>query len=121
MKIISVKDTILYSEDRMVVMVLLYLKLMQMNICPYNKDLDIITDLYLKGGYNSDTQSEFIEHCIKNKYKRSSQSLRNTLSKYVKLGVFVKPKNKSLHLSSALLPPITYDKLILDLKISHAN
>lgn len=118
----SFLDKVLLSDKRDVLRVHLYLKFLQYGITPYENDMDIIIELYCFGGYsNSKKQDEFFDLCLERRYKKSKQSIRNTLSKYTNLGVFEKPKNTSLSVSSKYIPPIEFDRLLLQHTISHAN
>lgn len=115
-------DTILLPTKRDVLRVHLYFKLIQHGIKPAEHDMDIIIELYLFGGYNTSTeQKEFIDRCIDKKYRKTAQSVRNTLSEYVALGVFKKPRNKILHIDNKFIHDIKCDKLILQHTISHAE
>lgn len=118
----SFLDKVLLPDRRDVLRVHLYLKFLQYGISPYENDMDIIIELYCFGGYNnSQQQDEFFDLCLEKKYKKSKQSVRNTLSKYTNLGVFEKPRNTSLSVSSKYIPPIEFDRLLLQHTISHAN
>lgn len=117
-----ITDRVLLPNKKDVIKVHLYLKFIQYGIKPFENDLDIILELYLFGGYkNTEEQSRFIKLCIDKNLRKSEQSVRNTLSKYVSNGVFEKPKNASLYLSNKFLPDIKFDKLILEYFISHAE
>lgn len=118
----SFLDKVLLPDKRDVLRIHLYLKFLQYGIQPYENDIDIIIELYCFGGYsNSQKQDEFFDLCLSKKYKKSKQSIRNTLSKYTNLGVFEKPKNTSLSVSSKYIPPIQFDKLLLQHTVSHAK
>ena len=79
-------------------------------------------ELYLFGGYNnSDEQRKFIELCMEKNLKKSPQSVRNTLSKYVNIGVFDMPRNTVLSLNEKFIPRLDCDKLLLKHVISHAE
>ena len=115
-------DKVLLQDKRDVLRVHLYLKFLQYGIQPYENDLDIIIELYCFGGYaNAQKQDEFFDLCLEKKYKKSKQSIRNTLSKYTNLGVFEKPRNTSLSVSPKYIPPIEFDRLLLQHTISHAK
>lgn len=122
MDIKSFSDKILLPSKKDVLRVHLYLKLLQYGIKPFENDLDIILELYLFGGYsNKDEQLNFIQMCMDKKLKKTNQSVRNTLSKYVIAGVFTKPKNTNLYLDDKFIPKIECDKLVLQHLISHAD
>lgn len=122
MVIKAFSDRVLLKEIRDVLRVHLYFKLMQHGIKPFENDISIMIELYLFGGYsNSEEQSKFIDICIKKKLKKSDQSVRNTLSKYVAKGVFKKPKNKHLSLDERFIPRVQCDKLVLQHTITHAE
>lgn len=122
MVIKSFLDKVLLPDKRDVLRVHLYLKFLQYGIQPYENDLNIVIELYTFGGYtNSQKQEEFFDLCLDKKYKKSRQSIRNTLSKYTNLGVFEKPRNTSLSVSSKYIPPISFDRLLLQHTVTHAN
>lgn len=118
----SLSDKVLLRSKKDVLRLHLYLKFLQYGIKPFENDIDIIVELYLFGGYtNSDEQNQFIKICLDKKLKKSSQSVRNTLSKYVILGIFSKPKNSVLKIEDKFIPSIEFDKLILQHTVSHAE
>src|SRR6476469_4887187 len=118
----SLDDVVILPSKRDVLRVHIYTKLLKEGIKPFENDLDIILELYMFGGYNNpEEQNEFIEICLKKKMKKSKQSLRNTLSKYVTLGVFDKPKNTILHVNPKFIEQVKCDKLVLLHKVSHAE
>lgn len=122
MLIKSFKDTILLDSRLDVLRIHLYTKLLQMGIKPFENDIDIILELYSFGGYsNADEQRKFIRICMDKLFKRSDQSLRNTLSKYTTLGVFERIRNSSLKISDRFLPSVECDKLVLQHTVSHAK
>ncbi len=118
----SFVDKVLLPDKRDVLRIHLYLKFIQYGITPYENDINIVLELYCFGGY-ADTkgQAEFFDACLEKKYKKSKQSIRNTLSKYTNLGVFEKPKNTSLSVSPKYLPKTDFDKLLLQHVVTHAN
>lgn len=118
----SFLDKVLLPDKRDVLRVHLYLKFLQYGITPYENDMDIVLELYCFGGYSSsDKQDQFFDTCLEKKYKKSKQSIRNTLSKYTNLGVFEKPRNTSLSVSSKFIPHIEFDRLLLQHTVSHAK
>lgn len=122
MEIKSFRETVLLTEKRDVLRVHLYFKLIENGVKPFENDIDIMLELYMFGGYsNSSQQSQFITRCLEKGLKKSSQSLRNTLSKYVNIGVFDKPKNTILRVNEKYLPKVECDRLVLQHVISHAK
>ncbi len=122
MDIKSFADKVLLGEKRDVLRLHLYFKLLQFGIKPFENDIDIILELYFYGGYkNSEQQAKFIDICMEKELKRSKQSVRNTLSKYVSIGLFDKPKNTTLHVNEKFIPNVSCDRIILEHKISHAK
>jgi|SRR5882672_3039731 len=118
----SFQDKVLLPDKRDVLRVHLYLKFLQYGVQPYENDMSIVLELYCFGGYSdSKKQEEFFDICLNKKYKKSKQSIRNTLSKYTNLGVFEKPRNTSLSVSSKYIPKVEFDKLLLQPSVSHAN
>lgn len=122
MEIKSFSDKVLLGEKKDVLRLHLYFKLLQFGIKPFENDIDIILELYLFGGYsNSQEQTEFIDICMQKGLRKSKQSVRNALSKYVNEGVFDKPKNSVLSINDKFIPKVECDKIILEHKISHAK
>ena len=122
MLIKSISDKVLLKGKRDVLRLHLYLKLLEFGIRPFENDMEIILELFEFGGYsNKEEQSKFIDLCLEKKLKRSHQSIRNTLSKYVGLGVFEKPKNRNLKVSEEFIPRVICDKMVLQHTISHAS
>lgn len=122
MNIKAFSDKSLLPTKKDVLRVHLYFKLIQNNIKPFENDIDIILELYHFGGYsNSAEQSGFIKACLEKGYKKSPQSLRNTLSKYVNSGVFLKSRNTSLQVNDLFIPKVECDKIMLQHVISHAE
>lgn len=122
MVIKSFQDVVLLSDKKDVLRVHLYLKFIQYGIQPYENDLDIVLELYCFGGYDSgEKQDQFFNLCLEKKFKKSKQSIRNTLSKYTNLGVFEKRKNKTLTVSDKYIPNVKFDKVVLQHCLSHEN
>lgn len=122
MVIKSFLDKVLLPDKRDVLRIHLYLKFLQYGINPYDNDMNIVIELYTFGGYsNSQKQEQFFDLCLERKYKKSRQSIRNTLSKYTNLGVFEKARNTSLSVSAKFIPSIEFDRLLLQHTITHAN
>ncbi len=118
----SLSDIALLRTKRDVLRVHLYFKMVQFGIKPFENDLDIIIELYEFGGYtNTEQQSRFISLCLEKGLRKSAQSVRNALSKYVNIGVFEKPKNAVLRLSDRFIPQVKADKIVLEHRISHAE
>lgn len=116
------EDKVLLPGKKDVLRIHLYFKLLQFGIKPFENDIDIMLELYNFGGYtNAEEQNTFINLCLKKKLKKSDQSVRNTLSKYVNIGVFEKPRNSVLYINEKFLPKVQCDKLMLQHIISHAE
>lgn len=122
MTIKSFIDKVLLPHKKDVLRIHLYSKLVQYGIRPFENDIDIVLELYLFGGYsNAEEQTKFINLCISKGLKKTPQSLRNTLSKYVNIGIFEKPKNTILKVNDKFLPKVECDKLVLQHTVSHAK
>lgn len=122
MEIKALKEKVLLVDKKDVLRIHLYFKLVENGIRPFENDMEVMLELYMFGGYsNSDEQALFIKTCITKGLKKSSQSLRNTLSKYVRMGIFDKPKNTILSVNEKFLPKVECDRLVLQHIISHAK
>ena len=117
----SLNDIITVPSRRDVVRIHLYSKLIQYGIQPYENDIDMILELYFFGGYTEENQMSFFDICLEKRYKKSQQSVRNTLSKYTSLGVLEKPRNRRLFVSSKFVPSVDCDLLVLSHKVTHAD
>jgi hypothetical protein len=122
MVIKSFVDKVLLPDRRDVLRIHLYTKFIQYGIQPYENDINIVLELYCFGGYSdADKQDEFFAICLDKKYKKSKQSIRNTLSKYTNLGVFERVRNTHLRVSPKYIPTIEFDRLVLQHVVSHAK
>lgn len=118
----GISDRIILGKRDQVLQTHIFIKMLQYNIRPLEKDIFIIVELYRFGGYNnSEEQAKFIDTCLKKGYRKSEQSLRNAISKYIRNGMFEKRRNSTLKVSENFLPKIECDKLILEYIISHAE
>lgn len=119
---VQFSDKILFEDLRDVLRVHLYTKLLEHKIKPCQKDIDLIVELYLCGGYSgTEEQTAFIKTCLEKKYFRTTQSVRNTLSKYTTLKVLHRPKNRKLYLSPDFIPTTDFDTLLIHHYISHRH
>ena len=114
-------DTIVLPTKRDVLRIHLYSKLVESGIQPFENDIDMVLELYCFGGYTEENQKKFFDTCLEKKYKKSEQSIRNTLSKYTSLGVLEKPKNRHLFVNDKFIPNIKCDLLVLQHKVTHAD
>lgn len=122
MEIKVLKDKILLREKNDVLRLFLYGKLLEKGIRPLENDINILLELYQFGGfYNKEQRNQFIQNCLHKAYRRSAQSVSNTLSTYTKLNVLKKPKNSKRFLNEEYLPTVDCDKLVLQSLISHSN
>jgi len=121
MVIKSFPDKILLPTRRDVLRVHLYAKFLEHGIRPFEADIDMVVELYCYGGYNESTQKGFFDICLEKKYRKSEQSVRNTLSKYTTLGVLEKPRNRQLKVSQRFIQSVDCDLLVLEHKITHAD
>lgn len=120
MNVNKIAEVMLLKDKRDVLRIHLYSKLIQKDIIPYDKDLDVLINLYEMGGYsNEKEQTQFFNSCINKKYKKSIQSIRNTLALYTEIGILNKPKNKKRFVSESWIPSSMDSILFLDYKISH--
>lgn len=120
--IVAVSDKTLLKTKRDVIRLHLYLKFLERGIRPLEKDMELILELFEFGGYmNKEEQDDFIHLCLEKEYRKSEQSVRNTLSKYVSLGVFKKSKNTKLKVSEDFIPSVDCNKIVLKYIVSHAD
>lgn len=117
----SFPDKIVLPTRRDVLRVHLYSKFIEFGIQPFENDIDMVLELYLFGGYNEENQRRFFDICLEKRYRKSEQSVRNTLSKYTSLGVLEKPKNRFLYVSDKFIPKVDCDLLVLEHKVTHAD
>lgn len=120
MEIKAFSDKVILTKKEDVLRLHLYTKLLQYGIKPFENDIDIILELYLFGGYsNGEQQALFIKQCLDKNLKKTEQSVRNILSKYTRLKVFDKPKNRMLKLNDKYLPTVNFDRLVLQHLVTH--
>lgn len=122
MVIKSISDKILFRSKRDVLKFHLYMKMIQKGIRPFEKDIEILLELSEVNGYSSkEEQESFIQTCLDKKLKNCAQSVRNTVSKFVGLGILIKPRNRVIKINEEFIPNVVCDKVVLQHIISHAD
>ena len=100
----------------------LYFILLKKGTPTSESNMELIIELFLMGGYATiEEQVKFIDNCLAGKVKRSRQSIRNSISRNIKQGIFIKKRNCHLEVSEDYLPKTIFDKLILKYTLSHAD
>lgn len=118
----SFSDKLLLPTKRDVLKVYLYFKILNTEINASESDINVIIQLYLNEGYSSAAeQAEFFRVCLEKDLKKSEQSVRNTISKFINLGVLLKTKHCTCSVNEEFLPKTDFDKLMLKYVISHAD
>lgn len=98
------------------------MKCYELGDIPEKSELDVLEYLYSIGGINGkDSNKNFIDYCVINKFRGSDQSVRNVLSKYTDLGLLIKPKNCIRKFKDVLLPVIEGDIFVLQYFITNLN
>lgn len=116
-----IEDKIRLRSRRDVLRLFLYTKLVERGIDFSGSELDVLMELYNIGGYeNIDTEKEFFNACIEKKFRRSWQSVRNVLTRFVNLGVVKKPRIHQRSVSSDFLPVVESPILGLMFFVSNA-
>lgn len=121
MSFLKIEESIVFKDRDNLISTHFYLQLKKMNIAISPKDLFLLVELYKMGGYsNKDEQNRFFDICIRNKYKKTIQSVRNTLNKYTEKGILLKPKNSQRYISGDFAPEYTDTKLGIIYKMTHS-
>jgi len=116
-----IEDKIRLREKRDVFRLLLYIKLTEKGIPFHESELNVLCELYEQGGYIDDaTQQVFMDNCLQKKFRKSKQSIRNVLAKFVNHGVIKKHRNFNCHISHDYIPPIDAEIIGLMFYVSHA-
>lgn len=116
-----IEDRVRLQTKREVLRLLLYTKLTEKGIQFSESELDVLMELHQLGGYcDVDQEGEFITSCITKRFRRSVQSTRNVVTKFVNHGVIRKSKSHQRFVSNDYLPAIEADVIGLMFFVSNA-
>lgn len=117
-----IEDKIRLRYKRDVFRLLLYIKLIEKGIPFHESELDVLCELHQRGGYTDDlTQQVFMDNCLSKGFRKSKQSIRNVLAKFVNQGVIKKTRNFNCHISHDYIPPVEAEMIGLMFYVSHAS
>lgn len=120
MSFLKIEESIVFNDRDNLISTHFYLQLKKLGIAISPKDLSLLVEFYKMGGYsNKDEQNLFFKKCIDNKYKKTMQSVRNTLNKYTKKGILLRPKNSQRYMSEEFAPEYSDTKLGIIYKMTH--
>lgn len=116
-----IKNNLKLKTKRDMVRFHIFVKCFILGNYPEQSALDILEHLYNCNGISSkDENNAFIDYCVNNKLRASSQSVRNVLSMYTELGLLVKPKNCVRYFKEELLPQLP-EEFVLNYFITNLN
>lgn len=120
MAFLKIEEQLIFDNQKDLITVHFYLLLKKKNIDVSPKDLDLLVELYRLGGYSSkEERDNFLNRCVENEYKRSVQSVRNTLNFFTEKGILVKPKNSQRYVSKDFSPEYNGEKIGIIYKMTH--
>lgn len=120
MSFLKIEETITFKDKEELISIHFYLQLKKHNILISPKDLGLLVELYKAGGYsNKEEQALFFQTCLDKKFKKTVQSVRNTLNKYTEKGILIKPKNSQRVISSDFSPAYSETRLGIIYKMTH--
>lgn len=120
MSFLKIEETITFPEKDSLISTHFYLQLKKYGIPISPKDLGLLVELYKLGGYsNKEEQATFFQTCLDKKFKKTIQSVRNTLNKYTERGILLKPKNSQRFISEDFSPAYSDIKLGIIYKMTH--
>lgn len=116
------EDNIILNNKHDLVCAHIYLQFKKDGVSFSENDINILAELYISNGYkNKAEQDLFFKMCLNKKYKKSFQSIRNTLNNYTNLGFLLKPKNLQRFVNVSLIPKIDAGNIGAIYKLSYAN
>lgn len=116
-----IEDKVRLRTKRDVLRLFLYTKLTEKGIQFSDSELDVLMELHSIGGYyDTEKEGEFFTNCIVSKFRISTQSVRNVLTKFVNLGVIKKPRIHQRFVSPDYLPSIDSEVVGLMFFVSNA-
>jgi len=116
----TIQDNIILKTRRDVLKLHLHTKLEEKSIKATDTEVDVLIELYELGGYDEEKEKEFFDLCVNKSYRRSSDSVRNVISKFVNNGVVLKLKKKNREVNPEFLPRVTTPFVGLIYKIINA-
>lgn len=120
MSFLKIEENIVFKERDSLISTHFYLQLKKYDIDASPKDLELLVELYKLGGYsNKQQQNEFFQACIEKNYKKTIQSVRNTLNKYTEKGILLKPKNSQRYINQKFAPSYSDVKMGIIYKMTH--
>lgn len=121
MYFLKIEENIIFPDKDDLIFTHFYLQTRKRGIEPSSKDISLLVELYKQNGYsNKEEQELFFNICIKKNYKKTIQSIRNTLNTYTERGILVKPKNSQRYINETFAPTYQDSKIGILYKMSHA-
>ena len=120
MAFLKIEENIIFPERDDLIFTHFYLQTKKREIESSPKDISLLVELYKQGGYsNKEQQEAFFLKCIEKNYKKTIQSIRNTLNKYTEKGILVKPKNSQRYIDEDFSPAYQDNKIGVIYKMTH--
>lgn len=120
MSFLTIEEKLIFEDQKELITTHFYLLLKKKGLDVSPKDLDLLVELYRTGGYSTkEERDNFLNKCLENDYKRSLQSVRNTLNFFTEKGILVKPKNSQRYISRDFSPEYNGEKIGITYKMTH--
>ena len=116
-----INDIISLPTRRDVLKLHLYAKLQEKNIKATDTEVDVLMELYDFGGYDEASEKEFFDRCVSKGYRRSYESVRNVISKFVSNNVILKIQKKNREINESFIPRVNTPYVGLEYKVINAT
>lgn len=121
--IINQDSPIILGNKKDVIKVVLYIKMLQHGLRPFENDLNILYELFAIGGYEGDKEKEeFYKTVIDNDLRKSNDSINNKITEFVAKGILARVKKNSIRFNEEFLPTLNESPSLIGFisKITHA-
>lgn len=99
-----------FSEQKDVLKVYLYVKMISKGLVPFDNDLDILSELYFFGGYEGNQEKKnFYKLLLDKKLRGSEQSISNKLTELSEMNLIIRADKNCVKLNLDIFPEIKYD------------
>lgn len=99
-----------------------YCKIAEMGMYIYPKELELLAELYERGGYHSKEEMDNLcAYCIDNNIKNSKQSFNNAITKFVNLNIVTKQGMCKRRINPEFVPPVASEFVGLNYRVVNAS
>lgn len=100
-----------FSDQRNVLKVYLYVKMIEKGLVPFDNDLDILSELYFFGGYDGNQEKkDFYKLLLDKKLRGSEQSISNKLTELSEMNLILRADKNCIKLNTVdFFPEIKHD------------